>query len=445
MAVRRREAPKAGGVNPNPNASTKVWLFSLLLTLQYGAQPLISKRCTSREVIVTSCVLACEVVKVISAIMLLAKDGSLRNTFKKWTLIGSLTASGLPAAIYALQNSLLQISYRNLDSLTFSMLNQTKLFFHSIVHFYHIKVLPHFNKLHFCHVAHVIIKLEANDPSTVMLFLALSAFSILIKIMVAAEEHSNLYWFPGYPPTPHPMKEQKQSIQQIGALFLLIIAAILLSIGEGSSKASSSRNPDEILFYGIIPVLVASVLSGLASALCQWASQIPVVLNAVGGILVGLVTSYAGGVRKGFVIVSALLVTALLQFIFDGNHPLLSCGSPIETSPKEDVKAQNSCVAEVVHRESAKRAQSGTAHCKTAAKWFWAYAGPSKEGPNSSSQWAAQATAGSVQRSPASVEPVRSEKPELAQLVSPISTPVHCGSSSSSSPCDKPSQIRKAQ
>lgn len=67
---------------------------------------------------------------------------------------------------------------------------------------------------------------------------------------------------------------QRQSIQQIAALFLLIIAAVLLSIGEGSSKASSSKNPDEILFYGIVPVLVASVLSGLASALCQWASQV---------------------------------------------------------------------------------------------------------------------------------------------------------------------------
>jgi UDP-sugar transporter A1/2/3 len=48
-------------------------------------------------------------------------------------------------------------------------------------------------------------------------------------------------------------------------------------------------------------------------------------MNAVGGILVGLVTTYAGGVRKGFVIVSALLVTALLQFIFDGKPPSLYC------------------------------------------------------------------------------------------------------------------------
>lgn len=67
---------------------------------------------------------------------------------------------------------------------------------------------------------------------------------------------------------------QKQSIQQIGALFLLIVAAVLLSIGEGSRKGSRSGSSDQILFYGIIPVLVASLLSGLASALCQWASQV---------------------------------------------------------------------------------------------------------------------------------------------------------------------------
>ncbi|PPD93004.1 hypothetical protein GOBAR_DD10036 [Gossypium barbadense] len=277
-------------VATKPNASTpitgkmspRIWFYSILLTLQYGAQPLISKRFTRREVIVTSSVLICEIAKVACAIILMAKDGSIKRLAKEWTLMGSLTASGLPAAIYALQNSLLQISYRNLDSLTFSMLNQTKIF-----------------------------------------FTALFTYIIL---------------------------RQRQSIQQTGALFLLIMAAVLLSIGE-----------------------VASVLSGLASALCQWASQvkkhssylmtvemsivgslcllastskspdgeairrhgffygwtpltlIPVVANAVGGILVGLVTSLAGGVKKGFVIVSALLVTAMLQFLFEGKPPSVYC------------------------------------------------------------------------------------------------------------------------
>lgn len=72
---------------------------------------------------------------------------------------------------------------------------------------------------------------------------------------------------------------QKQSIQQIGALCLLIMAAVLLSVGEGSNKSSSGINPDQVLFYGIIPVLAASVLSGLASSLCQWASQVIQSLN----------------------------------------------------------------------------------------------------------------------------------------------------------------------
>lgn len=302
MASSKKESSSSAAA---AGVKKKVWLYSLLLTIQYGAQPLISKRCIGREVIVTSSVLACEIVKVTCALFLMAKEGSLNKALREWTLIGSLSASGLPAAIYALQNSLLQISYRNLDSLTFSMLNQTKL-----------------------------------------IFTALFTYIIL---------------------------RQKQSIQQIGALCILILAAVLLSIGEGSRKDYGSGNADEVVLYGIIPVLIASVLSGLASALCQWASQvkkhssylmtvemsivgslcllastykspdgeamrqhgffygwtpvtmIPVFINAIGGILVGLVTSYAGGVRKGFVIVSALLVTALLQYVFDGKPPSLFC------------------------------------------------------------------------------------------------------------------------
>lgn len=292
-----------GGATQGTDA--RILFFSVLLALQYGAQPLISKRFISREVIVTSSVLSCEAAKVVFALYFMVKEGSLGRMYKEWTLVGALTASGLPAAIYALQNSLLQISYKNLDSLTFSILNQTKIFFTALFTYF--------------------------------------------------------------------MLRQKQSIQQIGALFLLIAAAVLLSVGEGSNKGSTGANADQVLFYGIIPVLIASVLSGLASSLCQWASQvkkhssylmtvemsivgsicllastlkspdgeamrrhgffhgwtpltwIPVISNALGGILVGLVTSYAGGVRKGFVIVSALLVTALLQFIFEGKPPSLYC------------------------------------------------------------------------------------------------------------------------
>ena len=114
--------------------------------------------------------------------------------------------------------------------------------------------------------------------------------------------------------------------------------------------------------HGVAPVLFASFLSGLAGALSQknlqnkgrnpylfsmelcaasslilalsllispdgtmireqgffgsdWNVQvfIPIVTNAVGGILVGLVTLYAGSVRKGFALVVGILLSGMLQ------------------------------------------------------------------------------------------------------------------------------------
>ncbi|VAI57456.1 unnamed protein product [Triticum turgidum subsp. durum] len=255
---------------PSPTAAApsrrKVALCLTLLTLQYGAQPLISKRCVGQGVIVTSLVLAIELLKVICAVILLVAEGSLKEQFSNWSLVGSLTASGLPAAIYALQNSLLQISYKNLDSLTFSILNQTKL-----------------------------------------LFTAFFTYLIL---------------------------GQKQSPKQILALALLITAAVLLSIGESSRKGASGGSSDYVLLYGIIPVTVASVLSGLASSLCQWASQVKkhtsymmtIEMSFIGSMcLLASTFQSPGGIKKGFVIVSALLVTALLQFLFDGKLPSLHC------------------------------------------------------------------------------------------------------------------------
>ncbi|VAI57453.1 unnamed protein product [Triticum turgidum subsp. durum] len=141
---------------------------------------------------------------------------------------------------------------------------------------------------------------------------------------------------------------QKQSPKQILALALLITAAVLLSIGESSRKGASGGSSDYVLLYGIIPVTVASVLSGLASSLCQWASQVKkhtsymmtIEMSFIGSmcLLASTFQSPDGEALRiygffhewtlwtvGFVIVSALLVTALLQFLFDGKLPSLHC------------------------------------------------------------------------------------------------------------------------
>jgi UDP-sugar transporter A1/2/3 len=46
---------------------------------------------------------------------------------------------------------------------------------------------------------------------------------------------------------------------------------------------------------------------------------IPILTNAAGGIVVGLVTKYAGSVKKGFALIFGLLLSGILQAIMNDN------------------------------------------------------------------------------------------------------------------------------
>lgn len=93
----------------------------------------------------------------------MVKGGTLRKAYKEWTLVGALTASGLPAAIYALQNSLLQISYKNLDSLTFSMLNQTKIIFTALFTYLILRYVLNATVINCCNSCWMVCFLNAES------------------------------------------------------------------------------------------------------------------------------------------------------------------------------------------------------------------------------------------------------------------------------------------
>jgi UDP-sugar transporter A1/2/3 len=161
---------------------------------------------------------------------------------------------------------------------------------------------------------------------------------------------------------------KRQSALQIVSLFLLLLAALVIekvvplkpALQDKPDKVSEARRME--FFSGVLPVLMASFLSGLAGALSQkslqtmgrnsylftmelsaaslllitmsllwnspdstkiakngffhsWtrATMIPVATNAFGGILVGLVTKKAGSVRKGFALIFGLMISGILQ------------------------------------------------------------------------------------------------------------------------------------
>jgi len=173
----------------------------------------------------------------------------------------------------------------------------------------------------------------------------------------------NCYWLLG----------RSQSPLQMVALVLLLVSALVMEgiipiqvwLGlEDAAKDSSKEFQSSHLYFGVIPILTASFISGLAGALTQrslqgaggrnsylfsmelcaatsimvsssltmsmdggliseygywhnWTSAtwIPIATGAAGGVLVGLVTKYAGSVRKGFALIFGMFLSGVLQSV----------------------------------------------------------------------------------------------------------------------------------
>eukprot|EP00591_Stephanopyxis_turris_P002189 CAMPEP_0195530232 /NCGR_PEP_ID=MMETSP0794_2-20130614/33061_1 /TAXON_ID=515487 /ORGANISM="Stephanopyxis turris, Strain CCMP 815" /LENGTH=243 /DNA_ID=CAMNT_0040661701 /DNA_START=463 /DNA_END=1194 /DNA_ORIENTATION=+ len=157
-------------------------------------------------------------------------------------------------------------------------------------------------------------------------------------------------------------------IEGVITLDFLIPGGSSSSMDNGSIGSSMTLASGRRLTHGVAPVLLASFLSGLAGALSQknlqsasgcgksggrnsylfsmelcvasmlilsaslltsedgytmrkkgffdqWSTQtiIPIFSNAMGGIVVGLVTKHAGSVRKGFALVFGIFLSGIIQ------------------------------------------------------------------------------------------------------------------------------------
>lgn len=217
--------------------------------------------------------------------------------------------------MYSIQNLFALRAYQNLDALTFNVLNQTKTLSAALCCF-------------------IVLGRKQSKVQVLSLFLLLTSALVIEKIVD-----------------------------------LSLITSSQEGEGEGgnrdlSSFFSGSMNADHFT-QGVAPILMASFLSGLNGAITQKSLQgnggnknsilfsmelsvaivviliismcmnlnsdgeqilrdgffhnwtagtlIPIVVNALGGIVVGLVTKYAGSVRKGFALIFGILISGLVQ------------------------------------------------------------------------------------------------------------------------------------
>lgn len=303
----------------------KAIFYMVLLALQFGVQPIVTRAYIPPDITRSTVILMQEVVKFFLAWLMLWLTNSSQEALKSWTIGSWLSVAFIPAGLYAVQNMAALTAYQNLDALAFNVLNQTK---------------------------------------------TLSAAFCCYLVM-----------------------GRKQSLMQILSLFLLLLSALvmegiiktdylLLFLGFASSDESASdkigdTNSDahwntRHFIHGVIPILIASFISGLAGALSQknlqaagggrnpylfsmelcaastiilassliissdgekittegfwkgWSPStfIPICLNSAGGIVVGLVTKYAGSVRKGFALILGIFLSGVIQAFLQPNQQI---------------------------------------------------------------------------------------------------------------------------
>lgn len=281
----------------------KALVSCTLLALQFGLQPLLSSNFIDKGVMKTSIVFSTELEKIIIAIFaIFGGPTAVRNKiYEGWSMSSSVNLAALPAVLYTVQNVLILNSQMYIDSMTFNLLNQTKTIW-----------------------AAIWLYLILNQKQSYMQMVA------LLIILVAAVVLNTNFGTVGTdvsPPSQH---------YHIGVLCVLTASAISGLSTALTQRALVSGIPRETVFfsaelaiYSILVLLAKEVFYEKGVALTSffshwtWWTLLPVTANALGGIIIGFVTKYAGGVRKGFALIAGILVTAFAQWVVEGK-PLRS-------------------------------------------------------------------------------------------------------------------------
>lgn len=292
----------------------EAFLYMALLALQFACQPILTKRFTPKSINRSTVVMSQDITKFTIASTALYITGSWTKAIAGWSVRSWLTVAGLPAALYCVQNFCTLIAYQNLPPLTFNVLNQTKTLSAALC----------------CYILMGKIQSKMQIASLFLLFLSACVIEKLI-----------------------PLKNKTMQDNKSQA------------IEEKSSNSDDVKNEKSVHGEGVLAVLAASFISGLAGALTQkslqksrfgvgrnsylfsmeigmaslimmcislirsndgkrirsegffhnWTPQtlIPIITNAAGAILVGLVIKYSGAVKKGFALIFGLIMSGLFQ------------------------------------------------------------------------------------------------------------------------------------
>jgi len=279
--------------------------YLVIHAVQFGAQPLLTKAYIDPGTPTSSLVLGAEMAKVVGCLCMLHNDGLLREVLRGWSLREALLLAGIPSLTYLAQNLCIQVAYQNVDGVVFNILNQSKMPFTALFSF--------------------LIIGRRQSRIQCLALMAVTLAGILIATNAPVNGDGN-----GSPRNGH-------SNRGLGVACVLVGSA-LSGLGSGLTewilqgrKRNSYLFSTEMALFGSITIFLGMIFGVSADAQVwreeglfarwTWHTLIPVLTQGLGGIVVGLITKTAGGVRKGFAVICGLIFTCLMKF-FVYNQPL---------------------------------------------------------------------------------------------------------------------------
>jgi len=273
--------------------------YLVIIAVQFGAQPMLAKNCIAQGTLTSSLVFGTECVKVVACLFILRGRS---HVFHTWNARESLVAAGLPSVTYVVQNYCIQIAYQSLDPVVFNVLNQTKVLFTALF-------------------AYLIASRKQSPIQCIALALVTVA-----AILVSMPSDNNAGG----------KAKREGEAEPITGVGCVLVAAALSGIGSGITEwATRSQRRDnylqslEMASIGCL-IVVVNVSLGLADERAwreglftkwTWLTLLPVLSQALGGVVVGIITKIAGGVRKILATISGLCLTCLLQQMIYGKLP----------------------------------------------------------------------------------------------------------------------------
>jgi len=285
-----------------------------LLAIQFGIQPIVTRQFTSRAIIRSTVVFMQEAVKLVIGVAGISL-GKARwgDVAEGWTPVSWLRLALLPATIYLVQNMCSLLAYQNLDAITYNVLNQTKTLSAALC-------------------CYLIMRKKQSSLQMFSLFLLLAAALVMEGILpMDGRVFLPSYWTSIK--SDDADRDATLSARHFSHGVLPIMAASFLSglAGAITQKSLQAGNRNALLFT--VELCAASLLLLLASFatsddgrqirergfFSEWNALtfIPILTNSAGGILVGLVIKYAGTVRKGFALIFGILISGVVQSLLD--------------------------------------------------------------------------------------------------------------------------------